>query len=128
MLDDLFDRQLTPELVLDVLADHVGAANALTARELVTCICGVTTANGERRLRTVVEALRCAGHKVAAHPSTGYFLAETADELNTTCEFLFSRAMTSLRQVAAMKGAALPDLRGQLRLPLTNEAPDEHAQ
>ncbi len=118
MLDDLFDRDLTPELVLDVLGDHEGAGNGLTARELVSKICGVSTAAGERRLRHVVEALRTAGHRVGAHPSSGYFLARTDEELDGTCEFLYARAMTPLSQVATMKRVALPDLRGQLRLRL----------
>ncbi len=118
MLDDLFDRDLTPTLVLDVLGDHTGSGNGISARDLVRKICGVSTANGERRLRMVIEALRNAGHRIGAHPSTGYFLAETDTELESTCEFLYSRAMTSLKQVAAMKRVALPDLRGQLRLRL----------
>lgn len=122
MLDDLFDRQLTPSLVLDALGDHEGAGNGISARDLVQKICGLSTANGERQLRHVIEALRAEGHRVGARPSTGYFLAATDDELDETCEFLFSRAMTSLRQVAAMKRVALPDLRGQLRLPLNQES------
>lgn len=122
MLDDLFDRELTPSLVLDVLGDHVGAANGLSARELVQAVCGLSTAAGERRLRSVIEALRSAGHPIAAHPSTGYFLACTETELDDTCEFLYARAMTSLRQIAALKRVAMPDLRGQLRLPISRAA------
>ena len=118
MLDDLFDRELTPSLVLDVLGDHVGAANGLTARELVRKVCGISTAAGERRLRSVIEQLRLAGHRIAATPAEGYFLAATDTELDTTCEFLYARAMTTLNQVAAMRRVALPDLRGQLRLRL----------
>lgn len=118
MLDDLFDRELTPSLVLDVLGDHVGADNGISARDLVRKICGISTAAGERRLRSVIEALRCAGHAIGAQPSTGYFLAATDADLDGTCEFLYARAMTSLQQVAAMRRVALPDLRGQLRLRL----------
>jgi hypothetical protein len=118
MLDDLFARELTPEVVLDVLRDREGADNGISARDLVRLICHVSTAHGERRLRQIIEQLRLAGHPIGAHPSTGYFLARTADELVDTCEFLYSRAMTSLRQVAAMNRGALPELRGQLRMPL----------
>ena len=117
-LDDLFDRDITPALVLDVLGDHVGARNGITARDLVRKITGISTAAGERRLRHVIEALRSAGHRIAAHPSTGYFTAETDSELDDTCDYLYARAMTSLKQVAAMKRVDLPDLRGQLRLRL----------
>jgi hypothetical protein len=59
---------------------------------------------------------------VCGHPSTGYHLAGTAAELDRTCEFLFGRSMTSLKQVSAMKRVTLPDLRGQLGLPLKKES------
>lgn len=118
MLDDLFHRDLTPALVLDVLGDHIGADNGITARDLVRKVCGVSTAAGERRLRSVIEQLRLAGHGIGAHPSTGYFLAATDSDLDGTCEFLYARAMTTLQQIAAMRRVALPDLRGQLRLRL----------
>jgi hypothetical protein len=45
-------------------------------------------------------------------------LASTSAELDSTCEFLFGRSMTSLRQVSAMRRVTLPDLRGQLGLPI----------
>jgi hypothetical protein len=35
----------------------------------------------------------------------------------STCNFLYDRAMTSLRQIATMRRVSLPDLRGQLHLP-----------
>lgn len=116
-LQMLYDRDLTPALVLDVLGDHLGAGSGITARDLVTKICGFATGAGERHLRHVIEALRRQGHRICAHPSHGYFLAETDAELDESCEFLFGRAMTSLQQISAMKRVALPDLRGQLRLP-----------
>jgi hypothetical protein len=117
-IDDLFDRELTPGLVLDVLGDHLGAGNGISARDLVAKCCGLSTAAGERRLRSVIEALRLAGHRIGAHPRDGYFLAREDTELDDTCEFLYGRAMTSLKQVAALRRVALPDLRGQLRLRL----------
>jgi len=116
VIEDLFDRSLTPTLVLDVLGDHVGADNGISARELVRKIAGITTAGGERRLRSIVVALREAGHAIGGTPETGYFIARTDAELDATFEFLYSRAMTSLTQIAAMKRMAMPDLRGQLRL------------
>lgn len=122
LLDDLFDRDLTPTLVLDALGDHVGADNGLAARDLVRKICGVSTAGGERRLRNVIVALRRAGHPIAGTPETGYFTARTEAELDGTCEFLYARAMTTLEQVAAMRRVALPDLRGQLRLRMERTA------
>ncbi len=120
-IEDLFDRALTPDDVLRVLRDHVGAENGLTATQLVRKVCGVSTDGGERRLRSVIEQLRLAGHPVAADPAAGYHLAANDSELDAACDFLLSRAMTTLKQIAAMKKVAMPDLRGQLRLPLNPE-------
>lgn len=117
-LDALFARELNPSLVLDVLGDHVGADSGICARDLVRKVCGVSTTGGERRLRNVIVALRKAGHPIGGMPETGYFLARTDTELDDTCEFLYSRAMTTLEQVAVLRRVALPDLRGQLRLRL----------
>lgn len=120
-LEMAYDRDMTPAVVLDALGDHTGAANGITARDLVAKLCGFSTGAGERHLRHVIEALRRQGHRICAHPSRGYFLAETDAELDESCEFLFGRAMTSLQQISAMKRVALPDLRGQLQLPAVND-------
>lgn len=122
-LDAFYDRALTPALVLDVLCDHEGAGNGIRARDLVAKIAGLPTAAGERRVRHIIEGLRRAGHPIGAHPSTGYFLALTPEEIDGTCEFLYARAMTSLTQIAAMKRVSVPDLRGQLRLPTGVQKP-----
>jgi len=115
-----YDRLLTPATVLDFLADHVGAGNGLTARQCVQAICGFATAQGERHLRQIVVELRRAGHPVCATPGNGYFLAADDAELEATCEFLLDRAMTSLTQIGALRRVAMPDLRGQLGLPLSS--------
>lgn len=116
-----YDRLLTPATLLDYLGDHVGVANGQTAREVVLAICGFATAFGERRLRTLVVALREAGHPVCADPDHGYFMAANDAELDASCEFLFGRAMTSLKQISAMKRVAMPELRGQLALPMRSK-------
>lgn len=121
-LQMLYERDLTPAVVLDVLGDHLGAASGITARDLVAKICGFTTGAGERHLRQIIEALRKQGHAICAHPSHGYFMANTDAEIDQTCEFLYGRAMTSLMQISALKRVALPDLRGQLRLPAANDS------
>lgn len=113
-----FDAVFTPTLVLDVLGDHVGAANGITARDLTRQIAGVASASGERRLRKTIETLREAGHRIGGLPRAGYFLAGSDAELVETCDFLYARAMTSLRQIAVLQRVALPDLWGQLRLRL----------
>jgi len=106
--------------VLRALRNHVGKENGITAEALVREICGfkLEPSTHMRRLRECITELRMDGVNICGHPSTGYYLAATAEELNDTCKFLYRRAMSSLRQISRMKKVALPDLRGQLRLPV----------
>lgn len=116
-------HEITKDRVLEVLSEHIGADRGIRAADLTTRVAVrvfITPGEGtavERRIRSLIEDLRLEGHHICAHPTTGYFIAATEQELQTTCEFLYQRAMTSLRQVAAMKRISLPDLRGQLHLP-----------
>lgn len=113
------ERLITRDSLLEALTFHVGERYGVSAAKLAAEITGIAPPNpaGERRLRQVIEDLRLEGHHICGHPSSGYFIAESEAELVRTCEYLHSRAMTSLRQVARMRGVAAPDLRGQLRLP-----------
>lgn len=120
----LLPRDITPETVLQTLQGRIGAVNGTTARDLVFLITGLVNLADERRLRSVIEQLRKQGHAICAHPSTGYHWAANPTELDQTCEFLLARAMSSLDQIAALKKRAVPDLRGQLGLPLAKEAND----
>lgn len=105
-------------LVLDTLSRHIGKRNGATAEQLVREL-RMRGADGinVRRLRHIIEHLRGQGQHICAHPRDGYFMAATAEELLETCQFLHTRAMTSLVQIARMRGVSVPDLRGQLRLP-----------
>lgn len=119
MQADLFASDvISLNSVLDALRGRVGQANGCTARELVLAISGRFSTGDERRLRKVIVALRLAGHPVCGTPDTGYFIAANAAELDGTCGWLYGRSMTTLRQVSAMKRVTLPDLRGQLGLPI----------
>lgn len=114
MSADLFARALTPDTVLDALRERLGEQNGISARRLVIQITGHADVCEERRLRTIVEKLRSEGHRICAHPESGYFTAASNDELQRTLDFLYRRAATSLRQVAAMNRVSMPELRGQL--------------
>ncbi|MHB1273649.1 MAG: hypothetical protein ACYCZD_12945 [Rhodanobacter sp.] len=119
MHTDLFcSHDITPDAVLAELRRSVGEARGQTAEQLVLAVTGFKRHADQRKLRQVIEALRMAGHRICAHPAHGYYLAANDIELDRACSFLFDRAMTSLRQVSAMKRVSLPDLRGQLGLPL----------
>lgn len=105
--------------VLGVMARHIGAARGVSVGNLVYELTGQPpTLSAERQVRDVMLSLRLDGYHVCAHPSTGYFMAASSTELEATCRFLVDRAMASLTQVSRMKRIALPDLYGQLRIPL----------
>jgi len=113
--------QITSAELLDVLSRHIGATRGVHIDALVAeiwpVLAGADHPAAARKVRELIVALRLEGHHICAHPSTGYYVAETAEELDRTCLFLYDRAMSSLEQIAAMKRISLPDLRGQLRLP-----------
>lgn len=118
MQPTLFPREITPEAVLEALLRRVGPANGASAKQLASEVLGTfAEPNDERRLRQVIEQLRNDGHAVCATPEEGYHHAANAVDLNRTCVYLTKRAVTTLRQVAAMKRVAMPDLYGQLGLP-----------
>lgn len=110
---------ITPETVLAALQRRVGKANGATATQLVIELAESASAADERRLRDCVVFLRTQGHPVCTLPSHGYFIAAHDDELNESCQHLLARAETSLQQIAAQKRVAMPELAGQLNLPVT---------
>lgn len=113
------DKRFNPDVLLVVLRDHIGKNNGIKATDLVAEInrhIGAKVCN-ERDLRSVVERMREEGHHICAHPSSGYFIAANSNELDVTCEFLQSRALRSLKQIAAMRRVSMPTLFGQMNLP-----------
>ena len=121
----LLPRELTPDTVRSALQVRRGAANGITARDLVFTITGRVNSADERRLRTVVDKLRRDGHPICAHPALGYHWGVTAAEVQATVGFLVNRAMTSLTQASAMTGRALPDLYGQFGLLPPGTTPED---
>lgn len=109
---------LTKESLLITLQRHIGKGKGITGTNLVKEIIKSDSHPAtERHLRELILELRCEGHHICATPQDGYFIAANEAELNQTCDFLYERAMASLKQVSRMKNVSLPDLRGQLRLP-----------
>jgi hypothetical protein len=110
----------TPEeraAVLDALRAHIGKRAGITARDLVDEVNAAHPDRiSERDLRVIVTELRLEGQHICAHPSHGYYIAETPDELDETIAFLRNRALSGLRQIAAMNRISMPDLCGQLHL------------
>ena len=90
---------------------HSGATDAATGEMLAAELrCD------PRQVRKLVSELREEGTAVCGHPSSGYFIAKTPEELERTCQFLRSRAMHSLVLESKLRHVPLPELLGQMRL------------
>lgn len=98
--------------LVNVMSRHIGADNGISAERLAQAL-KVTP----RQLRRLIAQAR-ERHAVAicGTPSSGYYMASNAAELQATLAFLRSRAMHSLRALRVMRKTALPTLQGQLLL------------
>jgi hypothetical protein len=100
-------------IVLHHLQSRKGKHQGISAADL-----SVVTGLAERTQRSAISLLREAGHAVVGTPETGYYMAQTADELNECCAFLRARAMHSLVIEARLKKLSLPALLGQISIEL----------
>ena len=104
--------------VMDYLSQCVGKQNGIKCKMLAKILAPEKSSSiAERRIRSVVAALRNDGYPVCGFPSEGYYIAANDEELIDTCMFLYGRSMHSLNLIAKMRGVAELDLKGQLRLP-----------
>jgi hypothetical protein len=98
-------------IVLHHLQSRIGKRQGISAAAL-----SALTQMGERAQRQAISLLREAGHAVVGTPKTGYYMAQTADELRECCAFLRRRAMHSLVIEARLMRLSLPELLGQLSI------------
>lgn len=99
-------------LVVKALGSCRGKANGISVRELMA-----RTGLKDRVIREAVSDLDIDGLAVCSHPSYGYFIAVSPEELVLCAEFLESRSLHGLKRAARLRKYALPDLVGQQRLP-----------
>jgi biotin operon repressor len=98
--------------LLNVLSGYRGQDNGVHVEQLVA-----RTGVSERELRKLISALRTEGAAICGKPETGYFIAETPEELNHFCiKYLEARAMHSLTLSSRLRKIPLPVLAGQLFL------------
>lgn len=109
--DHLPREQLAARLLARLSERHTGKARGISAEQLAHQL-----RISDRTLRALVSMLREGGTAVSATPDTGYYIAETPEELQESCEFLRARALHSLRMEAQLRRIPLPDLLGQLHL------------
>lgn len=109
---------ITRTSVIETLSRHIGRERGVRVDRLVAEITGELLPDpaGERRVRSIISELREEGMPICARPETGYYLAETAEDVEECCRFLRSRAMHSLVLESRLRKIPLPELLGQLRL------------
>ena len=102
----------TKTSLLNVMSTHHGRDEGISARYLAMYL-----QVSQRELRKLISQCRYEdGAAICSHPSTGYFIATTADELDMCCKFLEHRALHSLQLLSKMKKVSMPALVGQLLL------------
>lgn len=109
---------INPESVLAVLYRRLGRDNGITVRELVSEIVGQSNPSLERKVRNVVPALIRQGIPVCSHPSWGYWIASSTAEIEESARFHHARAMHELVTERNLRKRSLPQVAGQLALPV----------
>lgn len=93
------------------LASHRGAANGIKCATLAA-----QTGLPERQVRKLISDLRFEGAAIVGTPETGYFIAESKDEIDRFVKFHFARARHSLGAVSRVLRISMPEIMGQLSL------------
>ncbi len=94
-----------------IMQRHIGRANAISGEDLAKAL-GVSM----RKMRDCKDAVISDGVALCSHPSHGYWIAETAEEVEQACQFHRTRALHELALEAKLRKLTLPDLLGQLHL------------
>lgn len=112
MATKTLNNPLRALLVNSLAAQNMGKANGIKS-ELLAQRLGIDP----RALRSLISEAREEGTAIVGTPESGYFIAQTASELDECCAFLRSRAMHSLRIESRLRRIPMPELLGQLHLP-----------
>lgn len=97
--------------LVNIMSTHLGRDKGVGVRALAAEL-----AMPERRVRHLITQARRQGIPICGTPSTGYYIAVTADEIAEACGFLRKRALHSLHLMSVMLGVSMPTLAGQLLL------------
>jgi predicted DNA-binding transcriptional regulator YafY len=103
---------MTSAELLNILSAHRGRDRGIHMDHLAAL-----TGVAGRELRKLISDLRTEGVAVCGKPETGYFIAETSQELDDFCiKYLEARALHSLKLSSRLRKIPLPVLAGQLLL------------
>ncbi len=126
MNDD--DRQATKQRVREIIERYQGPDMCVTKEEVFACATGETVIpwrriDQTRIVRSLVEELRRDGCPIGFKGGRcgGYFWARNDDELASTINTFHSRAMSGLRQEAALRRIPMSDVIEQHKLELKTE-------
>jgi hypothetical protein len=97
--------------LLALLTSHRGASNGIKCATLAA-----QAALPERQVRKLISDLRFEGAAIVGTPDTGYYIAESAEELKHFTEFYWHRIRHSLAIVSRVTHQSMPSLLGQLSL------------
>jgi biotin operon repressor len=90
---------------------HCGSSKGVSANKIAADL-----NISDRHVRQLVTECREDGVAVCGHPSTGYFIAKNAEEMQETLDFLKQRALHSLKLASTLSKIPMADLIGQLHL------------
>jgi hypothetical protein len=112
--------------VYDVIRFHLGRARAIQADEIAALL-DLTT----RVVNAVMKSLT-ENHALAIGASLvrpmGYYLIDTADELENYCRQLHNRALSTLRRESILRRTHMLELLGQIRAELEEEEKIHHEE
>jgi predicted DNA-binding transcriptional regulator YafY len=97
--------------LLNLLQAHKGRAKGIKCAALAAQA-GIT----ERQARKLISDLRFDGCAVVGTPESGYYLADSADEVTEFTEFHWHRIRHSMAIVSRVTKQSIPALMGQLSL------------
>jgi hypothetical protein len=106
--------------ILRILEGHQGRENAISRASLVEAIniARPLFPVGEREIRRMIKHLQSQHGEGIGSCVRGYFMTQTAEELEKVCAYYDGYALSQLHTSARLRKMALPDLLGQMKLKL----------
>ena len=101
----------TKKDLMALMTQHCGKGKGIRSTDISAAL-NITP----RKVRDLVTECREDGIAICGLPSTGYYVAQTRDELEETIEFLKGRALHSLTLASTLSKMPLEDLVGQMHL------------
>lgn len=129
-----YDREEIKEKVDALLKQHLGQDDCILMNEIYVTVTGshiipYRRYDQTRFIRSIIKELREAGRPIGIKSGNngGYFTARNDEELESTIQTFHCRAMSSLRQEAALKRISFNELLEQYELELSQTEQEKKA-